>query len=163
MTDEEHLAKLEATKPKRERFATEEEFEESVGFWMSRQGRMIARLRASIERRRRSLADGQEVPIIGAEYWFKVVEMLQQNWALLQPKGSGATVWFVDDESGVFDQLEFSSSASASRALRMNGFRSLENARATDSILPIAPLPPYRTCSHPSGPIYSSGQYWVGA
>ncbi len=33
---------LEATKPKREQFQSEEEFEESLGYWMGRVGRILA-------------------------------------------------------------------------------------------------------------------------
>ena len=29
------------------------------------------------------------VEILSRDYWFKVVEMLQQNWALIEPSQSG--------------------------------------------------------------------------
>jgi hypothetical protein len=45
MTDAELIISLEASKPRRSQFSTEEDFEESVGFWMGRQGRMLAQLR----------------------------------------------------------------------------------------------------------------------
>ena len=47
--------------------------------------------------------------IASRDYWFKVVEMLQQNWALIEPAERGVTVFFLQDASGVFDQLAFTS------------------------------------------------------
>ncbi|MEG3153466.1 hypothetical protein [Sphingomonas sp. RB1R13] len=44
MTDEELIAKLQARQPKRENYPTQDEFEESLGFWRSREGRMLANL-----------------------------------------------------------------------------------------------------------------------
>jgi len=47
-----YIAKLEATKPKKEDYETEEEFEEAYGYWMSHQGRIIAlyRSKGSLEK-----------------------------------------------------------------------------------------------------------------
>ena len=42
-----NLAKLEASKPKRENFKTEEEFEEAHGYWMGHQGRILASAKRS--------------------------------------------------------------------------------------------------------------------
>ena len=39
--------------------------------------------------------------IASRDYWFKVVEMLQQNWALIEPAERGVTVFFLQDASGV--------------------------------------------------------------
>ena len=47
-TVQEKIAEIEATKPKRESFQTEEEFEEALNRWMSRQGRTIALLRSQV-------------------------------------------------------------------------------------------------------------------
>lgn len=38
---------------------------------------------------------GSAVPIISRDYWFKIVEFLQQNWALIDPNESGVIVWFL--------------------------------------------------------------------
>ena len=51
----------------------------------------------------------EEVLITSRDYWFKIVEFLQQNWALVDFDEHGATAWFISDTSGVFDQIAFSS------------------------------------------------------
>jgi hypothetical protein len=44
-----------------------------------------------------------EVPIESTDHWVKVVEMLQQNWALIEPgPAKRVFVYFVSDASGVF-------------------------------------------------------------
>lgn len=101
------------------------------------------------------------VEITSRNYWFKVVEMLQQNWALLEPnkEKSGFTLYFISDTSGVFDQMEFETSAEAERQLRLNGFgKYAEDKQAQGFISP--PPPPFLKSSHPNGAIYSSGRYW---
>jgi hypothetical protein len=50
------------------------------------------------------------VPIQSADFWVKVVEMLQQNWAVIESRGAGgACVYFITDMSGVFDEISYSS------------------------------------------------------
>ncbi len=62
---------------------------------------------------------GQPVQIKGRDYWVKVVDMLQQNWALIDgPAGAQVTVFFVNDRSGVFDRIVFASRDEASRGPR---------------------------------------------
>ena len=39
------------------------------------------------------------------DFWVKVVDMLQQNWALIEPEGSKVTIYFFHDLGGVFDEL----------------------------------------------------------
>ena len=95
------------------------------------------------------------------DYWFKVVEMLQQNWALIDKtdSSSGCIVYFVHDASGVFDRIQFSSEEEAFHALKRNGFaRFSEDDEAHKLIAP--PQPPFFETQHPNGPIYSSGRYW---
>lgn len=41
-TQQEYIARLRATKPMREGFSSDEVFEESFGYWMGRQGKIIA-------------------------------------------------------------------------------------------------------------------------
>lgn len=97
-----------------------------------------------------------EIPV----YWFKVVEFLQTNWALVdeQPDGS-AHVWFIGDTSGVFDEMYFESLEQAVEGLVANGFDLYsENQKAQTFLKP--PPRPFRTESHPNGPIYSSGRFW---
>lgn len=91
------------------------------------------------------------------EYWFKVVDFLQQNWALIDINDDmSATVLFIDDASGVFDEMPFSSDNEARQGLRRNGFKLLsEDAEAQGFISP--PRPPFHERRRP---IYSSGEYW---
>jgi hypothetical protein len=98
-------------------------------------------------------------PIVSRDFWFKIVEFLQQNWALIDARENGAVVWFVDDGGGVFDRLDFNSEAEAKTALRRNGFvRFADDGKAQDFIAP--PREPFRYREHINGPIYSSGRYW---
>jgi hypothetical protein len=101
------------------------------------------------------------VQIQSRDYWFKIVEFLQQNWALIDETTDvkGCTVFFFGDTSGVFDQLFFSSVAEAQQALRRNGFaRFAEDEEAQEFIA--VPQPPFYEDAHPNGPIYSSGRFW---
>ena len=68
---------------------------------------------------------GKEVEIRSRDYWFKIVEFLQQNWALIDEDATGpsCTVFFFGDTSGVFDRLRFASVAAAEVALLRNGFK----------------------------------------
>ena len=99
------------------------------------------------------------IPIQSRDYWFKVIEMLQQNWALIDPAEHEVTVYFVSDASGVFDSLEFDSAEAAETALRLNGFRRFSEDPRAASFLQ-CPEPPFATRPHPKGPIYSSGRFW---
>jgi hypothetical protein len=100
------------------------------------------------------------VNIEANDYWVKVVEFLQQNWALIEPvTPRGVCVYFISDSSGVFDELPFHSKKEAIEALKRNGFRHYAGDEELQSFLHL-PLPPYRRASHPNGPIYSSGRFW---
>lgn len=102
----------------------------------------------------------ETMPIEGLDFWVKVVDMLQQNWAIIQYDPSdGARVFFISDRSEIFDQLTFRDVTEAEIALARNGFREFANAADLKSFLR-APLPPYREGRHPNGPIYSSGRFW---
>jgi hypothetical protein len=104
---------------------------------------------------------GQLIEIMSGDYWFKVVEVLQQNWALIDKDSDSAacTVFFIHDRSGVFDRLRFSSVEEAFDALLRNGFvQFAEDQEAQKFIAP--PMPPFFETKHPNGPIYSSGRFW---
>lgn len=94
------------------------------------------------------------------DFWFKVVGMLQQNWALVDADEEGrATVYFVHDGSGVFDRMTVESVRYAEDGLARNGFRRLAaEHKAREFLSP--PASPFTESSHPNGPIYSSGRYW---
>ena len=100
------------------------------------------------------------IPISSPDYWFKVIAMLQQNWALIETISTECCrVFFISDTSGVFDELEFSDLAAAEAALRRNGFARFEEDIEAQQFL-TRPLPPFHRRPHPNGPIYSSGRYW---
>ena len=100
-----------------------------------------------------------EVAIASRDFWFKIVEFLQQNWALIDSSEGGVTVWFLDDGGGVFDRLDFPTAAEAKTALSRNGFaRFAEDAQAQTFIA--TPAEPFHRRAHPNGPIYSSGRFW---
>jgi len=94
------------------------------------------------------------------DYWFKIVEFLQQNWAVIEPNDSDACrVYFFGDTSGVFDQLDFESIEEAEKALIRNGFRKYDDDKKAQEFI-AKPHPPFRKPPHPNGPIYSSGKFW---
>ncbi|MCA8979436.1 MAG: hypothetical protein KDC14_05385 [Planctomycetes bacterium] len=101
-----------------------------------------------------------ELNIESRDYWFKVVEMLQQNWALVDPHPEGGVVaHFLGDTSGAFDQMEFPDQKTAERALSANGFRRFaDDQEAADFLSP--PSPPFEWRDHPNGRTYSSGRFW---
>jgi hypothetical protein len=94
------------------------------------------------------------------DFWVKVVEMLQQNWALIDIEpDSSARVFFISDTSGVFDEMVFPSALEAERSLERNGFRRFAVSVDLQSFLR-PPLVPFHRAAHPNGPIYSSGRFW---
>jgi len=103
------------------------------------------------------------VQIRSRDFWVKVVEMLQQNWALVEddPDSQGCTVYFVGDTGGVFDRLRFKDSAEAKAALNENGFDRFADSSSLQEFL-VPPEPPFFEARHPNGPIYSSGRFWRG-
>lgn len=102
-----------------------------------------------------------EIPIQSRDYWFKVIEMLQQNWALIDATPGGVTVYFVNDAGGVFDEIPFDSRDAAATSLAENGFRRFaDDPKVTSFLCP--PNPPFTLRPHPNGPIYSSGRFWKG-
>jgi hypothetical protein len=101
-----------------------------------------------------------QVSINGTDFWVKVVEMLQQNWALIDEEvGGSARALFISDTSSVFDEMVFPSTSAAEQALRLNGFKRFAISADLQSFL-CPPTAPYRRASHPNGPIYSSGRFW---
>ena len=93
------------------------------------------------------------------KYWVKIVDYLQQNWALIERSETDekVTVFFIQDSSMIFDKIEFDQVRDAEKALEKNGFKLYldENENFTEFIVP--PKKPYGESPRP---IYSSGQYW---
>jgi hypothetical protein len=105
------------------------------------------------------VTDNTVVDIKSRDYWFKVVEFLQQNWALLDPHEHGVVLYFFGDTSGVFDEMTFTTEEDAVVALKRNGFRRYNDDMNSHSFVS-RPEPPFVRRAHYNGPIYSSGQYW---
>ena len=101
------------------------------------------------------------IDINSRDYWFKIVEFLQQNWALIDVNpDETATVHFVDDASRVFDLMQFDTVELAERGLRRNGFnRFADDKKAQEFIGP--PDPPFFNKPICRKPIYSSGTFWT--
>ena len=50
----------------------------------------------------------EPVAIQSSEFWVKLVDVLRQNWALIDEGAEGAArVFFATDLSGVFDEMAF--------------------------------------------------------
>lgn len=105
------------------------------------------------------MREGDDIEIKSRDYWFKVVDFLQQNWALIDSTKDGVVVWFFGDTAGVFDELRFESEAAALKALNRNGFKRFSDDQEAQKFIAI-PERSFRWRSHPSGQIYSSGRYW---
>jgi hypothetical protein len=100
------------------------------------------------------------VSIQSSEFWVKIIEMLQQNWALIDEGPEGAArVFFITDRSGVFDEMMFPSKRVAEWSLRHNGFKRYA-AMKVNRYSSRPPSPPFHRATHPNGPIYSSGRFW---
>jgi hypothetical protein len=80
------------------------------------------------------------------DYWSKIVDFLQQNWALIDETTAGATIWFFSDTSGVFEKLEYQSAHDAAVALLRNGFRRFSDDAAASTMM--TPPTPSFTSSH---------------
>lgn len=105
------------------------------------------------------MTTGDIVGIESRDYWFKIVDFLQQNWALIDPHAGGVIVRFFGDTSGVFDEMTFTTEFAAVEALARNGFRRYADDVAAHASIS-KPEPPFRRAAHPNGPIYSSGRFW---
>lgn len=93
------------------------------------------------------------------DFWFKVVAMLQQNWAVIEGDGDRVKIVFFDDRNQIFDQLLYGNHHEAERALRKNGFgRYTDDPGSHDFIA--KPDRPFVHSPAKLRPIYSSGEYW---
>lgn len=104
-------------------------------------------------------ANRRTVEISSRDYWFKIVDFLQQNWALVDEYPDGCKIFFFGDTSGVFDYLEFPSTLEADLALRRNGFGRFSQDDNARNFIKVPP-PPFYEGSHPNGKIYSTGRFW---
>ena len=98
--------------------------------------------------------------ITSTNYWFKIVEFLQTNWALIEEHSdSTATVSFIDDTSGLFDSITFATLEQAVNELMDNGFNLYSQAPYVHGFLK-PPTAPFKQVQHINGAIYSSGRFW---
>lgn len=106
------------------------------------------------------MVENKQIEIKSRNYWFKIVEFLQTNWALIDEQEDGkAHVWFFGDTAGVFDEMQFDTLEAAVHGLMDNGFDLYdENDEVKKFLTP--PKPPFKRDTHPNGPIYSSGRFW---
>ena len=102
--------------------------------------------------------DSKEVP--SDRLWFKVVEFLQTNWAIIDDQSNGRVrVLFINDNSGVFDAMSFESLEEAVSGLVDSGFDLwAKNLEVQEFLIP--PLQPFKYDAHPNGRIYSDGKFW---
>ena len=99
-------------------------------------------------------------PRSGPDFFVKIIEMLQQNWAFIEPKADGkALVYFLTDTGDIFDEMIFSDPEEAQRALGRNGFENYSsNLRLHQFLRP--PYAPFQYNPSMRRPIYSSGEFW---
>lgn len=100
------------------------------------------------------------IPIPNTHYWYKVVDFLQQNWAVIEHGPDKTTVFFFHDGAGVFDSMDFPDEAIARRELRWNGFAPYDSADEETKLAIPKPEPPFYKATHPNGRIYSSKRFW---
>ena len=116
-------------------------------------------------------------PITSNDWWVKVLEMLQHNWALIEERNGKFTVYFFHDlgatkgllkefkysqlrnRGAVVDSLEFDSLEDAQKALRRNDFERLEeNPGPWNGYQPHGNF--YDARNGEEG-IYSKAGYWI--
>jgi hypothetical protein len=91
--------------------------------------------------------------------WFKIVEFLQQSWAVLIEQENSVLAVFYGDTRGVFDEITFETRKDAEIAFRRNGFSKYTEDPKTREFIGL-PSGKFHKKAHPKGSIYSSGQYW---
>jgi len=68
-------------------------------------------------------------------FWVKVVGFLQHNWAVIEEvEQNKVKIFFFDDNSQVFDELDFELLDDAAIALAKNGFDTLRAKGSRDAI-----------------------------
>ena len=107
----------------------------------------------------RATSDPERFVRFSGAFWVKIVEFLQQNWAVIESEEDGANVYFVTDLSEIFDEMAFGDQFEAATALTRNGFELFGDDPEHRRFLRI-PEPPYVWGEHPNGRIYSSGRFW---
>ena len=115
--------------------------------------------------------------IKSTDWWVKVLGMLQHNWALIETKEKGVTIYFFHDlgttigsmgpcklsqlrgRCAIIDSLDFESNEAAMEALDANGFnRLVDYPGPWDGLQPHGNF--YDARDYQAG-IYSKGDYWI--
>lgn len=91
--------------------------------------------------------------------WFKAVDFLQQNWAVVIERGNDVLVVFYGDTCGVFDEISFESTDKAEHSLQRNGFSKIMDDEKAQEFIAL-PRGDFAEDPHPNGRIYSSGRFW---
>ena len=91
--------------------------------------------------------------------WFKIVEFLQQTWAIVLEREDEIFVVFYGDTRGVFDEIPFPTRDEAEQALRRNGFSKFLEDKGAQEFIGL-PRGKFAERPHPNGRIYSSGRFW---
>ena len=100
-------------------------------------------------------------PSKAEDYWFKVVDMLQQTWALIEIlENDTATIYFFDDRSRIFDRMKFDNINDAEVGLKRNGFSRYSDGSEAQQFIAKPAAPEIDKDQTFSSGIYSSGKYW---
>ena len=101
-----------------------------------------------------------DIPVVLVQDpWFKIVEFLQQNWAVIIQRERDVLVVFYDDCCGVFDEIPFQTYDEADLALKRNGFSKFKRDKNAQECIGL-PEGDFMMSRHPNGRIYSSGRFW---
>jgi hypothetical protein len=96
---------------------------------------------------------------MASDPWFKIVDFLQQNWAVIIERDEDVLVVFYGDTRGVFDEILFSSREEAESALCRNGFSMFMQDKKAQEFIGL-PRGKFSEQPHPNGRIYSDGRFW---
>jgi hypothetical protein len=92
-------------------------------------------------------------------YWFKIVEFLPTNWALIEEHSdSKATVSFINDTSGTFDEITYDTLQQAVNEVMDNGFNLYSQAPYVHRFLKPLTLPS-KPVQHINDVIPSNGHF----
>jgi hypothetical protein len=104
----------------------------------------------------------QVIVLESNDYWVKIVDFLQHNWALIEENDSSdhVTIYFSGDTSWVFDILSYPCKEEAEIALKRNGFEQYLDPHENFKEFISCPQPSFHWSEHHNGRMYSFGRYW---
>ena len=102
----------------------------------------------------------KQLTINSNDFWIKVTRVLGQNYALVDSQDNEKIkIFFIDETSWVFDELEFGSEDEAIEGLKRNNFIKLSDNKKLQGFVYL-PKPPFSQAEYRNEPMYSSGKYW---